>query len=33
VALTSRPSRVAANELYKKMGFVQYETNVYKYML
>ena len=33
VALTSRPSRVEANELYKKMGFVQYETNVYKYHL
>jgi ribosomal protein S18 acetylase RimI-like enzyme len=33
VALTSRPSRVAANELYKKMGFVQYETNVYRYLL
>jgi ribosomal protein S18 acetylase RimI-like enzyme len=31
VALTSRPSRVEANELYRKMGFVQYETNVYKY--
>ena len=33
VALTSRPSRVEANEMYKKMGFVQYETNVYKYLL
>jgi len=31
VSLTSRPSRVEANELYRKMGFVQYETNVYKY--
>jgi ribosomal protein S18 acetylase RimI-like enzyme len=33
VALTSRPSRVEANELYRKMGFVQYETNVYKFRL
>ena len=31
IRLTSRPSRVAANQLYVKMGFVQYETNVYKY--
>ena len=28
--LTSRPSRVAANELYKSEGFVQRNTNVYK---
>jgi|SRR5664280_140095 ribosomal protein S18 acetylase RimI-like enzyme len=33
VALTSRPSRVEANELYKKLGFVLHETNVYKYLL
>jgi ribosomal protein S18 acetylase RimI-like enzyme len=33
VSLTSRPSRIAANRLYQKMGFVQYETNVYKYLL
>lgn len=33
VSLTSRPSRVAANKLYQKMGFRQYETNVYKYQL
>ena len=33
VSLTSRPSRIAANKLYKKLGFVQYETNVYKYLL
>ena len=33
IALTSRPSRTAANNLYKEMGFVQYETNVYKYLL
>ena len=31
IRLTSRASRVAANQLYVKMGFVQYETNVYKY--
>jgi ribosomal protein S18 acetylase RimI-like enzyme len=31
IRLTSRPSRTAANQLYKKMGFQQYETNVYKY--
>lgn len=33
IGLTSRPSRIAANELYKKTGFIQYETNVYKYLL
>jgi ribosomal protein S18 acetylase RimI-like enzyme len=33
IGLTSRPSRIAANRLYQKMGFVQYETNVYKYLL
>jgi ribosomal protein S18 acetylase RimI-like enzyme len=31
VKLTSRPFREAANRLYLKMGFVRYETNVYKY--
>lgn len=31
VNLTSRPSRVAANKLYQSMGFVQRETNVYRY--
>lgn len=29
--LTSRPDRVSANGLYKKMGFVQRDTNVYRY--
>lgn len=29
--LTSRPSRIAANKLYTSLGFVRYETNVYKY--
>ncbi|HDZ45836.1 hypothetical protein LCGC14_0166950 [marine sediment metagenome] len=33
VDLTSRPSRVAANELYKKIGFAQRDTNVYRYTL
>jgi len=31
VDLTSRPSRVAANELYKKLGFVERDTNVYRW--
>jgi ribosomal protein S18 acetylase RimI-like enzyme len=31
VGLTSNPARVAANRLYQKMGFVQRQTNVYKY--
>ncbi|CAO3626039.1 unnamed protein product [Cunninghamella echinulata] len=29
--LTSRPDCVAANGLYKKMGFIQRDTNVYRY--
>ncbi|HUF33905.1 MAG TPA: GNAT family N-acetyltransferase [Acidimicrobiales bacterium] len=33
VELTSRPSREAANALYRKLGFVQRETNVYRYEL
>lgn len=33
IRLTSRPERVAANELYQKLGFAKYETNVYKYNL
>jgi ribosomal protein S18 acetylase RimI-like enzyme len=33
VSLTSRPSRIAANKLYHRLGFIQYETNVYKYLL
>ena len=28
--LSSRPSRVAANQLYQAMGFRQYQTNGYK---
>jgi ribosomal protein S18 acetylase RimI-like enzyme len=33
VDLTSRPSREAANHLYKKVGFEPRETNVYRYDL
>ena len=29
IHLTSRPSRVAANALYRSLGFTQKETNVY----
>ena len=32
VNLTSRPSREAANRLYRRLGFVQRETNVYKWI-
>ena len=31
--LTSRPSRQAANALYRKMGFEVRETNVYRYSI
>jgi len=30
LSLTSNPSRIAANNLYKTLGFEKYETNVYK---
>lgn len=33
VDLTSRPTRVAANRLYERLGFVQRLTNVYRYSL
>lgn len=33
VDLTSRPSRQAANTLYRKLGFVQRDTNVFRYQL
>jgi len=33
VDLTSRPSREAANRLYKRLGFVERETNVYRLTL
>lgn len=29
IHLTSNPKRIAANDLYKKMGFVKYDTNCY----
>jgi ribosomal protein S18 acetylase RimI-like enzyme len=32
VYLTSRPAREAANRLYRRLGFVERETNVYQYM-
>lgn len=31
VELTSRPSREAANRLYRRMGFVPRDSNVYRY--
>ena len=31
VDLTSRPDRVAANKLYRELGFLLRETNVYRY--
>jgi ribosomal protein S18 acetylase RimI-like enzyme len=31
IDLTSRPSRVAANRLYQRLGFVPRDTNVYRY--
>lgn len=33
VMLTSRPSRIAANRLYRNLGFMPYETNVYRFNL
>lgn len=33
VSLTSRATREAANRLYRRLGFVHYETNVYRYTL
>lgn len=33
VDLTSRPSREAANHIYKKIGFEQRDTNVYRFDL
>jgi len=33
VDLTSRPSREAANRLYQRVGFVQRETNIYRFEL
>ena len=33
VDLTSRPSREAANRLYRRLGFVARDTNVYRFVL
>ena len=33
IQLTSRPARIAANQLYQEMGFERYETNCYKLLL
>ena len=33
VDLTSRPARVEANKLYRKLGFVLRETNVYRFCI
>lgn len=33
VDLTSRPTREAANRLYRRLGFVQRDTNIYRYDL
>ncbi len=33
IQLTSNPGRVAANRLYREMGFERYETNCYKLLL
>jgi ribosomal protein S18 acetylase RimI-like enzyme len=33
VSLTSRPSREAANRLYRRIGFERRETNVYRFTL
>jgi ribosomal protein S18 acetylase RimI-like enzyme len=33
VDLTSRPSREAANRLYRRLGFVARDTNVYRFQL
>ncbi|MDX9991735.1 MAG: GNAT family N-acetyltransferase [Anaerolineales bacterium] len=33
LALTSNPRRAAANQLYQKLGFKRWETNVYRFDL
>ena len=33
IELSSRPSRAAANALYRKLGFVERETNVYRFFI
>jgi ribosomal protein S18 acetylase RimI-like enzyme len=32
VELTSRPSREAANRLYRRLGFVRRDSNLYRYI-
>ncbi len=33
LSLTSRPARLAANRLYQDLGFVRWDTNLYRYPL
>lgn len=33
LSLTSRPAREAANRLYQQLGFVKWETNLYRFPL
>jgi ribosomal protein S18 acetylase RimI-like enzyme len=33
IELTSRPSRAAANRMYRRLGFVERGTNVYRYTI
>ena len=33
IQLTSRPARIAANQLYQELGFERYETNCYRLLL
>ncbi|MCE5207333.1 MAG: GNAT family N-acetyltransferase [Chloroflexi bacterium] len=33
LSLTSRPAREAANRLYQQLGFMKWETNLYRYPL
>ena len=33
VDLTSRPSRESANRLYKRLGFLQRDTNIYRFKI
>ncbi len=33
LSLTSRPARKSANRLYQRLGFVRWETNLYRYPL
>ena len=33
IELTSRPSRIAANQLYRELGFIIRETNLYKFTI